>query len=175
MFFPMLIFCCWCAPGRPGVQQQHTCNNISTARCEQHFPNGTGVAPENHAVQAPCLLQGSGPGHEGTSYVAASTHLLLLVTQPALHSKQHCYELMSDLLHHLMMLLGSRLWSRATSQLVQYSCSTARITNLHDEVTDAAEKHTCFLALSSRILSMVRETGRNTGTSDLAQLTLWPW
>lgn len=161
----MLILCCLCAPGRLGGQQQHTCNNISTARCEQHFPNGTGVAPENHAVQAPCLLQGGGPGHEGTSYVAASTHLLLLVAQPALHSKQHCYELMSDLSHHPMMLLGSRLWGCATSQ---YSCSTARITTLHDKVTDAAEKHmrTCLLALSSSTLSMVRETGRNSRTSD---------
>lgn len=66
-----------------------TCDDFSSARCKQHFPDGAGVAPEDHAVQAPCLLKRCRPRHEGAGYVAAGLHLLQLLSQPALHSKQH--------------------------------------------------------------------------------------
>lgn len=67
-----------------------TCDNISAARGEQDFLYGARVAPEDHAVQPSRLLKGGCPGHERTRCVAASAHLLLLLTQPALQGKQCC-------------------------------------------------------------------------------------
>ena len=72
-------------PGKPVAHLRAevcTCDDICAPRGKEKLLDGARMAPKQHAVQPPCLLQRGCLGHQRLGDAAAGPHLQLLLSQP---------------------------------------------------------------------------------------------